>query len=293
MTDQPQQDKSQKDLEEEVWTAISAFEQILQAIPKDRGSLEVLSHAYEQIGDHTRARDYTIRLAEVLLEEGDAGAVSDALERVRAHAAEDDSLQELVNRMEAFAGKGEAAAQEPEPSAGDKDAAGERNAPPLDFDISTELSFAWSLLEDNMLTQEEYSAVVQDLSEMSASESGGTVSVMHVLEARGFRGLPRLMAHVAKKYDTPIIALSSFEFQIDTMRLLPAGFVEKRGAAIFEVMGGDALVAILNPVDHKLRQDVQKAANRKCHFYLTTPQEFDHAVSQLKTALEESPRKKD
>ena len=44
---------NKKDLEAEIWNAINAFEQMLEAMPNDRVSLEALSHAYEQIGDHT------------------------------------------------------------------------------------------------------------------------------------------------------------------------------------------------------------------------------------------------
>ena len=65
--------KSSKELEEEIWSAISAFEQILEAMPNDRASLEALAHAYEQIGDQTRGLDYLIRLTQVVLEEGDGG----------------------------------------------------------------------------------------------------------------------------------------------------------------------------------------------------------------------------
>ncbi|MEI6217777.1 MAG: hypothetical protein WCP86_02660, partial [bacterium] len=54
------------DQESEVWSAIAAFEQILEAIPNDRTSLAPLAHAYEQIGDLARAKDYTVRLADIV-----------------------------------------------------------------------------------------------------------------------------------------------------------------------------------------------------------------------------------
>ena len=61
MAKQPEK-KSKEELEAEVWSAISAFEQILEAIPNDRASLEALSNTYEQIGDHTKAKEYMLRL---------------------------------------------------------------------------------------------------------------------------------------------------------------------------------------------------------------------------------------
>ena len=73
-------------LEEEVWNAIAAFEQILEAMPNDRASLEALCHAYEQIGDHTRAKDYVIRLVDVLVEEGDGAAAKRLSDRLVAYS---------------------------------------------------------------------------------------------------------------------------------------------------------------------------------------------------------------
>ena len=77
MTAQQKKDKEKSlNAEEKIWDAISAFEQILEAMPDDRASLEALAHAYEQIGDHARAKDYTIRLGGVLVSESDAEAAA-------------------------------------------------------------------------------------------------------------------------------------------------------------------------------------------------------------------------
>ena len=44
------------------------------------------------------------------------------------------------------------------------------------FNIANELPFAWKLLQSNEITQEEYSKLVQDLTEMSRSDAAVTVS---------------------------------------------------------------------------------------------------------------------
>ena len=96
-------EKKRKDnLEEEVWNAISAFEQILEAIPNDRASLDALSHAYGQIGDQTRAMDYLVRLGDVLVEEGDVEAARELLEKIKAGAEDDERARGLVVRIESM-----------------------------------------------------------------------------------------------------------------------------------------------------------------------------------------------
>jgi tetratricopeptide (TPR) repeat protein len=101
--------KEKQDLEAEVWNAITAFEQILEAMPNDRASLEALSHAYEQIGDLTKAKEYFLRLGNVLMDEGDAAAGADLLERLRPFAADDEEAAELVSKIEAAGGGASAA----------------------------------------------------------------------------------------------------------------------------------------------------------------------------------------
>ena len=66
------------DSEAEIWNAIAAFEKILEAIPNDRISLETLIEAYEKVGDHTRAKEYLLRLANVLIDESDEDAARDS-----------------------------------------------------------------------------------------------------------------------------------------------------------------------------------------------------------------------
>ena len=69
--------------ESEVWNAIGQFEKILEVMPNDRFSLETLADAYDKIGDHTRAEDYLVRLANVLADENDEDSAQDILEKLR------------------------------------------------------------------------------------------------------------------------------------------------------------------------------------------------------------------
>lgn len=140
------------DPESEAWSAISAFETILEAFPDDRSSLETLSHAYEHIGDQTKTLEYLRRLAEVVL----------------------------------------------------RDAA------------------------------------------------------------------------------VPIVALSSFEIPAELYEVLPLEFMIRRGVIVYDYVGEEALVVVMNPYDTALRQQVEARLGRKCHFFISLPSEFDAAVERIK-----------
>ena len=270
------------DLESEVWAAISAFEQILEAMPTDRASLDALTDAYEQIGDHMKAKEYRVRLGNVLLEEGDAVAANEMVEKLRVYASDDPDVETLVAQIEALAMPDiepiMSTQEEPDPVAKKKtDAAKGIKA---SFNMSEELAFAWNLMEAGKMTQEEYSSVVQDLTEMSSGENEKTVSVLHVLEARAFKGLDKIVGFVSEQCEAPIISLSSFELKLNVFEVLPPEFVVHCGAAVFEVLGGDFMVAVLNPYNHQLKKDVKTLAGSNCHFFMTLPSDFDQYVEK-------------
>lgn len=285
---QDKKKESKQDVEEEVLNAISAFEQILEAMPNDRASLEALAHAYEQINDHARAKDYMLRLGNVLVEEADVEATQELLKKIEPYAEEDPETQELIVRikkltseqiMGATPGEAEVQIRKPQVKADE--------VVSMSFNIADELSFAWNLLEAKELTQEEYASVVQDLTEMSAGDSFAAISVLHVLEARGFKNLEKIIAFVSKECDTPVISLTSFEVQPKAISILPMDFVVRRGVLLFELVGKDGLAVVMNPYDKQLRKDVETLAERKCHFYTTLPSEFDRTLEKITEVLAE------
>ncbi len=276
--------KQREELESQVWSAIAAFEQIVQTIPNDRVSLEALSHAYEQVGDLARSRDFLVRLVGVVVTEKDRDAAELLRERLERHAATSAEARDAQTRLEAFLAQGHPEARAVDVSA-EAAAVGARGEPD-DSERSTshvaaELSFAWTLFQAGELTQEEYATVAQDLSEVSASKSAVTVSVLHVLQDRGNRNVERIVAYATRDAGTPMIPLSLFDVQPAVLRLLPPDFVVRHGVMPFEVMGTDVLVVLLNPYNKALRKRVETIIGRNCHFFLTLPTEFDAVMERV------------
>lgn len=283
--------KEKQDLEAEVWNAITAFEQILEAMPTDRASLEALSHAYEQIGDLTKCKEYILRLGNVLLEEGDTASASGLLGKLEGFSGDDEAAA-LAMKIKDAGGR---VVRQPDiggAATPGSDVAEDAESKPKKkvvvstaFNMSEELAMAWNLMEAGELTQEEYASVVQDLTEMSAGDSVATISVLHVLEARGFKRLEKIIAYLVKQCGSPFVSLSNFDMTGDVAGTLPMDFVVRRGAIVFELLGHDALAVVMNPYDKQLRKDVETLADRKCHFYVTAPSDFDRAAEKAQELL--------
>ena len=283
---QKQDNKPGENAESEVWGAIAAFEQILEALPNDRTSIETLAHAYEQIGDLSRAKDYTLRLADLVLSEADVEAATGILPKVEAFSASDPAAATLLERLRRFVTSAgvlskPVPADERTPAAGSEPVAPPAASIPVTFNVATELPLAWNLLQAGEITQEEYSSVVQDLTEMSSNDRMVTVSMLHVLNDRGFKNLPKILAAIAKDCGTPILALSGFEPQPNAFNLLPMELMVRRGVIVFDLFGQDGLAVIMNPYDKELIRTVETVARRKCFFYLTMPTDFDAAIAKI------------
>ena len=274
-----------KKLEEEIWSAIGAFEQILEAIPNDRSSLDALAHAYEQIGDHTRARDYHLRFAQTVLDEKDSAGAKQALSKLEKYKEDDPEVAGVLSQLAQLVADEAPAAPPPPPSAkGQPDQV--KSSASSGFSMPDALSFAWNLAEAGQITQEEYASVVQDLTDLSASAATTTVSVLHVLENNHSGKIGKILAHVAEESRMPYLALSCFNIRKKPLSLLPLDFMIRHGVLAFELLGEDGLVATVNPDNKNLRKDVERLTGRTCHFYVTLPSLFDEVMARAPEILE-------
>ena len=290
----PKKNSKTDDRESQVWSAITVFEQIVQQIPNDRVSLEALSHAYEQLGDHTRAQEYLIRLANVVVDEQDRAAADTVLERLRRFGATEGPAAEAEARIQQFLSLPDLATPRTAPPAAvaspgvRTQAASAKSAEALNraSPVPAELSFAWTLFQAGELNQEEYSNVAHDLTELSAADTPVTVSLLHVLQDRSSRHIERIMLYAARQCGVPVIPLAAFDPQHDAFALMPLVFMIRQGAIAFELLGKDALVAILNPYNQELRKDVETLMGRRCHFFLALPAEFDTTLETIRNRLD-------
>ena len=266
----------EKSPEMEVRNAIEAFEQILEAMPGDRTALETLFDAYDHLGDHEKALARLVQLADIVVEEGDTDSVPwiyEALVRAgTAHPEVKRTMGELESLMLNMG--------LPSPS----EMAAAHHASRQGVDVSAELTLAWTLRQADELTQEEYSTIVQDLSENSTRHLDSPVSLQHVLYDRNLRCADSVLAYLSVDSGCPVVHLAMFEFDRGKFHALPAPYPSRRGAMVFERLGSDYLVALLNPYDQKLRQEVSGLLNHRCHFYLTGAQDYETFLMRSRQA---------
>ena len=272
--------------EREFRDAIDAFDQILEAIPNDRMALETLIDSYEQINDRKKALEYVIRLAKVIEEDRDTEAAPHLIEKLRALGANDPSAKHILENLQKLIAPTQKA---PEPTAPRSTPLSKRKV----IDITAELALAWNLVQAGELTQEDYSNVVHDLTESSSKNVEVPVTVLHVLHDRTFKNLDKVLTFLSSQSGLPIVSLSNFEVQKDTYKLLPEDFMMHRGAIVFELMGRDALVAILNPYDAELRKEVESITGKECHFYMVSAESYDNCLGTIRAALKAEAKQKE
>lgn len=275
-------DNKTPDTETEVWNAISAFERILEVMPDDRTSLETLVHAYTQLGDRSRALEYLKRLATVVADERDSEAAVAVLEQLEPYAETDASVPPLVDLLKSATGVQSAPVEIAEKTVAAPLQVSARAFKTQRVNITDELALAWDLLQAGELTQEQYAEVVQDLTNISSNAlDKGAISMLHVIENRGYVNLDRILVFASKKGDVPIINLANFELNDEAISLLPMEYMIRQGVLPFDMLGPDVLVVIQNPYDLELRKQIEEGIGRHCHFYLTSPHEFMQAIARV------------
>ncbi|MCF7837828.1 MAG: hypothetical protein K9N49_04290 [Candidatus Marinimicrobia bacterium] len=259
----------------ETRAAIPIFEGILEAMPQDVGALDALINMYEIIGDQDKAWHYLERLTRTFLEQHALTEAAALAPKLAAFATEHP---EAVALLEAVAITPSETAPPPEPAP--LAAPAEVKTPARGAAVKREVALAWKLQEAGLLNEEEYAAVVHDLTEISLRDTKLTVSALHVLHDRSFRGLEKALAHLAKLSGHPYVDVGYFDSPPATLERLPIAAATTLGALVFETLGDELLVAVLNPLDAEVQEQVHQLTGCACHFYLTSPEAFERAMKK-------------
>ncbi|HPR82375.1 MAG TPA: hypothetical protein PLD51_00825 [Pontiellaceae bacterium] len=259
----------------ELQQTAAMLEQILEVMPDDLFTLRALYETSLKLELPEKAFDCLKRLDDGARVSQNAEIIAFVLNQ---YASIVDEMPEVQNRIERLRElqmvtdllRGEDPVK---PDAGRKSG------------IESEMALAWELFQDEQLTQDEYSNVLHDLTEMSSREVSVPVTVLHILHDRNFSRFERLLTYLSQKSGVPIMALGQFSEREDLRSALPLEFISHNGALPFAQVGGDLLLAVLNPMDKDLVRRAGEISGRHCHAYLVTPQEYDQRLMQIKKAL--------
>ncbi len=277
--------------------AIAFFEKMLQTMPGDRTSLEFLSVAYEQTGQLEKRRDCLVRLADTLLHEKDydnaqviAGYLSAFTDYPPARAAVErvaDVIQGQilegqfrhdVQGIGAGTGTTEVAGQ---PSARDfQDLGLEINA--LSRAASTaEMDLVWLWKEREFLSKELCMDVLHILTERPVTDTPMLISALALLDEQHPELTEKVMEAMQRASEMPPIPLELFEVTPAAAALLASVFVHVRGVLPFALLGNEALVAVLNPLNPALQEETVARIGKPCHFFFAHPRMWQLAATKV------------
>lgn len=263
--------------------SIAMLEQILEVMPQDIDALKALYSANLKSGLPNRAFDYLNRLVDVAAGNGDNELFS-FLEKELPHFEQSHPSEAAAQLARVRTLKGVYKINQGISRHRERDAEEQRlrQTESADVDVAEELALAWRLYEENQLSQEEYSTVLHDLTEISEKELDVPASVLHVLEDRGFINVSRIIGHISERSELPYISLSNFEITEEMAAVLPEVFYAHDGALPFGFIGNDLQVAVLNPFSSGLFERVERESGHQCHFFLVEASDYDDALGRLR-----------
>ncbi len=141
-------------------------------------------------------------------------------------------------------------------------------------DLIPELLLANHLHRFHVTSRPEFLVMLHDLCWYSSKSPIAPRCALYVLEDRGLPHREAAIEFLAHDSGVPYIDLRLFDVDGEKVELLPPEFSRHRGACIFGEVAGEPLVAMLNPYNLQLREDVARLVQAPLHFYLTSAESF-------------------
>jgi hypothetical protein len=151
-----------------------------------------------------------------------------------------------------------------------------------DADCSSHAFVAKQLFAANLLTKPDLESVLIELrAEGPGGGKSGCRSALHVLQRQGFRNIGKMLTFLARDSGVPLIPLARFVPQAKPFLALGRDFAVERGALPFDALAGEPMVALLNPYDVGLQEEIRETFGKRCLFYLASANDFDATLEIL------------
>jgi hypothetical protein len=261
-------------IQDENQLAIVTLEDYLQRNDSTVGLLLSLLDFSENMEDPERAGEYAQQLGALISPEKNQEYVTVAVRSLQKYQ---DALPGSLPEIERIAALAKTQNESQKQSSQQLD---ERRI--YKFDLASELVLVHRLQKARMLTTEDYNVVINDLCSYSSVMLDAPSTVSHILHDRGLVSYEKAMEFISEDSNLPMVSLKCFEMRKEAFSLLHMEFMKYRAALVFDIMEGEALVAILNPYNKRLQQDVGMLTNTRCHFYLVKAEDYDAAVDAVR-----------
>ena len=142
--------------------------------------------------------------------------------------------------------------------------------------VTSEVKLLDKLMEGKFLTPADRSWVLAQLEQTGQSRSG-LVSVLHLTQDR-IKNFVDALLFLSKDTAMPLLPLMRFVPQRRISSFVPAAYLACLGVLPFDRLEEDLLVAVMNPYDRKIHENVQALSGRRCTFFLVSPLDYDSAI---------------
>jgi len=249
------------ELERELREGVGHFEQILDVLPEDRMALEFLCVACLRLGDGERFLRHALTLTELVVRENDVEGATNLIGWLASSA--DTRAKKAVLKLRLLVA--------PKPELEFERPVDRVTAATPSVAAKAELDLLNRLVAEGVLTKGLVQPAFDQLENPPATGGAFLISALAILEKENLTGAADAVAAVADAALAPPVPLESFEIVPADVRKLPENLVRVRGVVPFARLGEEWAVAVLNPLDEALRDEVTVALGAKCHFFLALP----------------------
>jgi hypothetical protein len=100
--------------------------------------------------------------------------------------------------------------------------------------------------------------------------------------------IEKIVDFLCLQTNTPYINASTVEPSAETADLIPFQQVKRLGVLPFCELGPEVMAVCMNPLDKSLQSLVSNYLDQKVHFYLTSPEEFNKAISKAEDTVKKA-----
>ncbi len=261
------------------WETIKTCEAILEKYPEDLTALSALASSYERTGDAARARELYLELGTIMQRDGLWSQLQSISEHLLTLDPDDKKALELKEQT--------SAAEVSERNIHKNQSNFTNDKLELEFDLNSEIDLAWLLLQNELITQEQYEKAISGLTESrmsSAPES--TLTLLQELAEMERINIASIISFLSAYTSLPYIEVHRFEPDASNFSVIPFALARRLGVLPFARMGDEWQVAVQNPLDNKNRQMINDYTSRKTHFFLTSPESMQNAIRKIENTPE-------
>lgn len=148
-------------------------------------------------------------------------------------------------------------------------------------DLIPELLLAQHLHRARKISEAEYLVVLHDLCWYSTIALTSPRTVAYILDDRVLPHRDSALEFLAHDSGVPFIDLRFIEPDPQAVELLPPEFMKIRAACAYGFVAGEPLIAVLNPFNLQLRDDVIRQIDLSCHYTFTSAEGYQLILDGL------------